>query len=291
MLVVGRVEVGEVQFGQAAGEFGRVFLADVDFGVEAREDGRGEFDGREDADEGVPASPAELADAFPVLVESLEDARRVGVDGGLGEQGAVDEGLGRFGQAADDAAGGVEVDGVAPRVEDALAGADGVVVLRGVQFGDESGRPFALDARAHALEEGGQPRRLRFGAVGEVAAAEHGGVGFLVVGPERVGVAFEVARDDAGAGEGVEAGESPPAEPRADALHAFADEVQEAALVAEVGDELLGEVVGILFCQLFRHGGSLADRGLKVKDGMRPRPREGTGGAGDAASGAASLTG
>lgn len=88
MLVVRRVEVGEVRFRDGADEGVGIFLMDAVGAVVIGEDGKRRFDGTHDASEGVAGPAAEGSAAAVVFVESFEDAGGVGMDGGFGEEGA-----------------------------------------------------------------------------------------------------------------------------------------------------------------------------------------------------------
>ena len=108
---------------------------------EPAQDWRFQRDPRGDAIERVGAAAAELAYArAAVLVEALEDPRRVGVNRRLGEERPHQQRLDLRRLVLQELPVAVEAIGVLGRVEDAVLGPDGSRVARRIEAPDEPRR-------------------------------------------------------------------------------------------------------------------------------------------------------
>ncbi len=251
MLVVGRVEVGEVDFGETARERVGVVPENADLAFEPAPHRERQVDGPENARERVPVVAPELAPPrAAVLVKALEHAGRVRVHRRLGDERGQEERALRFGQATDQAAGRVEVARIARRVERPLARGDAPVVGGSVQVGDEPGlQGTGVEPGLQGAVRFLEPRHVELGFIGEVAAIPDFRVPFQVIDRERTRGALQKPGDHPRAGKEVGAVELRFPQAPGRPLHAAADEIEQGALVPDAGDELPGEEVFF-----FRHG-------------------------------------
>jgi len=180
-------------------------------------------------------------------MEALEDAARVaGVAGLIEEGGEQTSLLGVVEGAGGSPLGDLVADGVDPHavfshVEEAVDGdVEADVVARAQVLGDP------VDARRQAVEVGDGLRVTAEGGEGrwpvasDVADVQGPAVGFPVVGDDLVAQRLGESRHDAAAGEEVE--EYGRCALGLGVAEGAGDEAEQAALVAEVGDELVEEV-------------------------------------------------
>lgn len=159
---------------------------------------------------------------------------------------------------------GVYVQRVAARVEHALARADAGVVLRRVEPCDETGTPPSADFHLHRAQRIRKLRAQGGSGVGQVALVDDARVVLQVVRVEGVGETLEEAGDDAGAGKDIHARQAGLPGALQHLLHARADEIQQGALVAQVGDDLFRQVRRVLRLWQWQGHGECSGSALAV---------------------------
>ena len=174
MLVVRRIEVGEVDRFKRFHHLVRVTAQHDAFTVEIGEDRLSELHLPADARECVASLPAERAHTAPILVESLENAGRVRVDRRFGEERREEEvEIARRNDVVQGAPRGIEQDRVLPRVERAFALPDARVVLRRVEVADRPGREMRLRGGGPGAEHRVELGLVDGGPVRQIAPVDH----------------------------------------------------------------------------------------------------------------------
>lgn len=246
MLVVRRVEVGDVHLADLFGCGQGVLLQHMHVALEVGEERQPELDVTEDARQRVAPRATKLANALAVLVEALEDARRVVVDARAIEQRPQKERLQRRRQLRDLLTRRVDELRVARGVEDALVRLDVLVVQGRIELRDEAAAQIRLDAAVQQLQRHLQLRLVYRAPVRQIALVDDAAVGLQVIHPQRARMTLQIARDHTAAREHVEHRQLVLVQRTAGTGDALADEAQQGTLVPQIGDDLLRQVAPAL---------------------------------------------
>ena len=123
------------------------------------------------------------------------------MDRGLRKQGGQEEIAERRAHGVERAAGGVEVDGVAAGVENAVFGGDGGLVLGCVGGSDGAWCPVSFDGLKHGGVGLAQGRPIDLGGVGKITTGNDFCVGLQIIGEQIGRILFEITGDHAAPGE------------------------------------------------------------------------------------------